>query len=345
MKPVSTILLGTSSFYLFLVACNIFVPNNDPVVPGREGIFPHAVHVDDEVAMDCVDCHDMVETDDIAGMPTLDVCRTCHDPEEDIDYPTYSQLVSFTLPGDEEATWSSVTETPLDLNFSHGLHYDADVDCSSCHEGVMESNKTSWSWAVSMDACMTCHEGSDVGPLACEECHSGLGVDDFPSNHDTGWVEMHGMFSSVDDLHSPVQAMNCALCHTEETCDSCHRTTQPRSHSEPWRVKGHGFNAQMDRDSCATCHTEASCVECHQTSTPSNHGGIWGGNTNAHCIGCHLPLDEGDNCSVCHSSTPSHNQAPLRPGPAHPGSSADCNSCHAPLDHLENGQDCSTCHY
>jgi len=345
MKRIAILIILLCAAALIAAACSLFAPREDPVVPGRVGVFPHAIHVGDDVALDCVDCHDTVEDEADAGMPTLALCRSCHDEEEDADKPLAQQVSGFVLSGDEEASFSYVTQPAVDLQFSHVAHVDAEVNCEDCHAGVSQAEETTWDWKVSMDSCLSCHQSQGLAALDCEQCHEGLSADDPPSTHGGDWQQVHGMLASLDDLHSPVPAMDCALCHTQQDCTSCHRTTQPISHTEPWRTRGHGFAASLNRESCATCHSEASCNTCHRTAVPVNHGGIFGGTTSAHCISCHLPLDESDSCSVCHKSAPSHRQAPLRLGPPHPGPNSDCRSCHTPLDHLDNGQDCTTCHH
>jgi len=344
MKRSSLFFLAASGVALFSAACVFFTPRTEPVVPGRVGIFPHVLHADGDASLDCVDCHDMAESESFAGMPTLNVCRTCHDEAAEADKDLSHQLAGFLLPGNEEATWSSVTKASIEVNFSHAKHYAAEVDCQSCHVDVIEADEVSWDWKVSMDSCISCHEAQRVSPLECQQCHEGLDMEHPPVNHGDQWQQVHGMVATIDDLHSPMPSRDCSLCHTQEGCDACHRVTKPQSHTEPWRTRGHGI-AAFDRESCATCHSESSCVQCHKTAVPTNHSGIWGGATSAHCISCHLPLDEGDGCAACHQATPSHNAAPARLGLPHPGPSSDCRSCHAPLDHLDNGQACTTCHH
>ncbi len=329
----------------FVAACSLVLPDPGPPVPGRAGVFPHAPHAGEDGGMGCIDCHAGAESTARAGMPTLEDCGACHELELDPDLPLASQPAGFVLPGDQEATWSSVTAANVDTAFSHAVHVEAGADCEVCHEGVAESDATDWDWKVSMEECAGCHEadGSDLG--GCEACHAGMGRDTMPANHDGGlWIRQHGAFG-IDGVRCPSEpAKDCALCHTESSCDSCHARSLPMDHTEAWRTRGHGFAASMERERCDTCHKEDSCVRCHQTATPISHRGIWGGATSAHCGSCHLPLGADDGCATCHRSAPSHRLATSIPGGTHPGSSSDCRSCHFPLDHFDNGQACTLCH-
>jgi len=329
----------------FVAACSLVVPDLGPPVPGRAGIFPHDVHAGEDAGMACADCHAGAETAVRAGMPALEDCFACHDSEVDDSMPLAQQPVGFILPGDQAATWSSVTGYPFESGFSHVVHADAGADCELCHAGVADSDATDWDWKVTMTECQSCHDadGSDIG--GCVACHESLDRDSRPSNHeDLNWDRQHGVLGAMGAACEAATAQDCALCHTESSCDNCHAQTLPMDHSEAWRQRGHGFSAALERDRCDTCHREDSCVRCHQTVTPITHSGIWGGGTSAHCGSCHIPLGADNGCTTCHRGTPSHRLATSIPGGTHPGSSSDCRSCHTPLDHFDNGQACTLCH-
>ncbi|RMH02951.1 MAG: hypothetical protein D6702_07350 [Planctomycetota bacterium] len=326
-----------------VVACSLVVPDRRPPVPGRAGVFPHAPHL--EVGLECADCHPGIPDEDRAGMPDLEVCGQCHDTGLDPDLPLSAQPAGFVLPGDQEATWSSVTATSVATAFSHARHLELGADCDFCHPGVAESEAVDPEWHMSMAECLDCHPGGDEDPAACAGCHPGLDSNTPPASHGSpAWLRAHGGLGGDRLSWSEDPARDCSLCHRESSCDACHASTPPADHSEPWRQRGHGFAAAIDRDRCATCHKENSCVRCHRTATPVTHGGIWGGATSAHCGSCHLPLGSDTGCAVCHRGTPSHRRAPAIPGGTHPGAGADCRSCHVPLDHFDNGQDCVLCH-
>jgi hypothetical protein len=142
----------------------------------------------------------------------------------------------------------------------------------------------------------------------------------------------------------PGAATDCALCHEESSCTSCHLSEPPRDHTQFWRRRGHAQIAAFDRQSCATCHDSDSCDRCHAEARPASHTARWGGVRNDHCFSCHLPL-RAEGCFTCHKQAGSHAQAPPRPSDHFPG--MDCRQCHgrtAPLPHADDGTDCTVCH-
>jgi len=333
-----------SAVGLGLTACAVFFPPEEPLVPGREGRFPHAIHVGDEVGMECVDCHESAESGAKASMPDLELCETCHDEDTDQGRPKARTPAGFVLEGEQEATWSSVTSLSVESTFDHGKHFQAGVACEECHPGVAESDEVSRDLHVGMDACIQCHEKKEVAGVGCKQCHPYVDENWKPASHERDWTHFHGKVAGMGEIPATEPASRCQLCHKESECQSCHSRTEPSDHTEPWRARAHGFSAMMDRDRCITCHKEDSCVRCHNQSLPRSHNAIWGGRTSAHCASCHLPLGEDDSCFTCHRNTRGHHAAPRRPAPPHPGPASDCRECHFPLDHFDNGQSCNFCH-
>jgi cytochrome c3-like protein len=339
--------ITVSGALMLVLACALFLPPEPPVVKGRVADFPHDLHASDEVGLDCEECHLDAETEAYAGMPTLDMCWLCHEESTELDKPLQLQLAGFILPGDEEATWSKVTYSAVESNFSHKEHLESGAECLDCHDGVDQSKRVSWSWKSSMGDCVSCHEhDSGAAPVEdCVACHAEIDQTTLPANHDGGWTRVHGILTLDGPENPDLPNRNCTLCHQKSACDACHTTELPVGHTEGWRLRGHGFSALLDRRKCATCHNEASCDSCHSTVTPKNHRASWGGKTSSHCISCHLPSGSEDTCNACHRGTPSHQLASIRPGPPHPGPGSDCRSCHIPLNHIDNGQSCTLCHH
>ncbi|MBI4211764.1 MAG: hypothetical protein HY540_03920 [Deltaproteobacteria bacterium] len=165
------------------------------------------------------------------------------------------------------------------------------------------------------------------------------------SSHEAHWVEKHG---ATMKLTGDTFKGNCAMCHSESTCSSCHQQTPPRSHTHYWRLKGHGLAVGLNRSQCFSCHRSNDfCERCHAETQPLSHTGSWGTPSNRHCQNCHFPLTSagGMQCAVCHKETPSHTlSTPAMPSNAKHVTGANCRSCHAPLRHPDNGMTCTTCH-
>lgn len=331
---------------LVLAACALLYPPGEDLVPGRAARFPHSVHLAQDMA--CTDCHVTALEEAAAGMPSLELCRNCHDEAQEAEKPAERTPAGFILPGAEEPTWTSVTSFALEVSFSHARHGAAGVECAECHGDVAEADAVSRSFSVGMDRCVSCHEEREVSEGGCAGCHPGVDTRSAPATHDERWLRAHGMLGApATAAASPAvagSAMNCALCHQESECATCHRRMEPADHSEPWRVRGHGFAAALERDRCLTCHREDSCARCHRETEPLSHRGAWASGMQLHCGSCHVPLSSDESCAVCHADTRGHRAAPPRPPPPHPGAGADCRLCHFPVPHFDNGQECTLCH-
>ena len=291
--------------------------------------FPHAVHVEDQ-GMDCALCHESAESDDAAGMPTLDACVLCHEfldeakPEERRLSTLYAG-VEGVIPGRGVALADEVI-------FSHASHAAAGLDCAECHGELAELDHRPI--ARDMASCVTCHDSRSVDGQ-CSVCHQEIGVDTQPASHDLGWSWRHGKAF----LAHPTSAANdCSLCHQESSCQECHDRQAPRDHTSLWRRFGHGVALGQDRERCATCHTSSQCEACHEVARPRSHRAGFAGPRHGHCVQCHLPLDGQQSCATCHRSTPSHDfAAPLPPDHSVAMNCRQCHGISAPLPHVDAG--------
>jgi hypothetical protein len=297
--------------------------------------FSHRVHVVSE-EMECVDCHTDYEDSDATGEILFDECMICHE-ETDQELPPERRAVNLFENG--ECILQSVSELADEIIFSHRQHVTDEEGCADCHQAIIESDAVRPWMAGDMQRCMDCHEDSNT-PNDCETCHTEIRVDTPPDTHGGGWDEHHGL--AVRN-NSDKTVDNCAICHEESTCKTCHLEEMPRNHNNYWRRRAHGLTAAMDRENCAACHGGPDfCDRCHQEAEPQSHTALWGGQRNTHCYSCHIS-DAEQSCFFCHKEgTPSHLLAPPRP-PGDPAGS-DCRSCHTVLTHVDNGDDCNLCH-
>ncbi|MBI3819530.1 MAG: hypothetical protein HY286_12615 [Planctomycetes bacterium] len=311
------------------------------LVAGRKRDIPfsHATHIKKE--MTCEACHSDAESEDRAGMPSRDVCITCHDIKPDKTPKDFEKVIvaSTELKFPE---WNKL----VDLKFSHKTHVAKMYKCADCHGDVEQSTDLDESVIVKMDACIACH-AKEGRKTDCASCHNNIREDARPPSHNAAFLKLHGR--DVRGSSDALAEGKCLICHgpqSDHSCERCHAETPPANHNEFWRQRGHAGEAELDREACGTCHREDSCIRCHSEVRPSNHLGAWGGTFSAHCFSCHEPLSA-NGCSACHKSTPAHLSAPHRPPPPHPGPNADCRSCHLPnlLIHADNGENCTICHH
>jgi hypothetical protein len=321
--------------------------------------FSHARHGASE-DLACLDCHKKAATEDLASMPKMAQCMTCH---EGIDEkkPEERRLAALYGP---KPQWTKVKAMPADLVFSHKRHVTENkIDCSACHN-VASENVAERAQVDMVGTCMACHarqplegvkdeDGKRVTRASlvandCAVCHREIRKDRPPSSHEFTtdrpprshqriWREVHGQVARDSRLSKD----RCALCHTQDFCSKCHQQEAPPSHTGFWRERGHGVAVDMNRSSCAVCHRSDFCDRCHRETAPRTHVGAWGAPRDSHCYSCH-GLARGTGCGMCHYNTPSHTAAPAKPAWHNAG--MNCRSCHVPVPHADNGMNCNTCH-
>ncbi len=297
--------------------------------------FSHALHA--EEGLGCTDCHAGAQDSDEPGLPAAAQCALCHEAG-DAEKPPERRVA--TLFDGREFRGADVTHLSDELKFAHGEHVGLGLECNACHRGIEASTAVDSSVAVTMADCRRCHAGAGVADT-CETCHTQIRTDQRPPNHEHAWVQLHG--SSVRG-GLPGAANDCAMCHTESSCATCHEVESPPNHKGAWRLKAHGVAAGMDRQGCAVCHRSDFCERCHEETPPQSHKGAWGGPLDQHCLTCHFPLKT-ESCFVCHKAAPSHLEATPKPDNHSPA--MNCLQCHGisqPLPHVDKGDNCNACH-
>ena len=265
--------------------------------------FPHGTHAE---ALECSDCHEGIGKDEIpAGKPLVGEakCFSCHeDNEVEIAKDNCAGCHAKAPEGDLSAKVESST---MAFHFSHANHVPK-VGCGDCHKnahqtaGATEEGKEN---AGSIH-CIECHEQRKAGPpeTGCTQCHKDNPSKIRPPDHKAVWMRNHGRESAWREFDE--HGKECAQCHREDACVSCHKQRRPRDHTGLWRMRTHGQAASWGRDRCKTCHETSSCVQCHRNTRPINHTGGWRflhsraveSGTYGDCTACH----QTSYCDQCH---------------------------------------------
>jgi len=163
------------------------------------------------------------------------------------------------------------------LLFPHPRH--TDIECATCHPGAQESESGAESLLPDADACLACHEQTDLE--GWDWAVPSPAPSGFPGFSHAKHLDME----SVDCAHchgalsQPVMTGTgkgepghdlCFACHEGEKasaeCASCHADVdalQPLSHGPDFR-KTHSYEARGNGDACAECHRHSeTCSECH----------------------------------------------------------------------------------
>ncbi|MGH7939094.1 MAG: cytochrome c3 family protein [Bryobacteraceae bacterium] len=124
------------------------VPLNQPVP------FSHKHHVGDD-GIDCRYCHTSVEKSSFAGIPSTEVCMTCHSQiwtEAPVLQPVRASLTT-----NRPLQWNRVNDLPDFVFFNHSIHIAKGVGCSTCH-GELDRMPLTWrTQTLYMKWCLECH--------------------------------------------------------------------------------------------------------------------------------------------------------------------------------------------
>lgn len=116
--------------------------------------FRHDLHTG-SLGIDCRYCHTNVERAADAGMPSAQICMSCHSQVwagASILEPVRS---SFAL--GQPIAWTSVHRLPSFAYFNHAAHVTKGVACETCHGRVDQMTRTVKTQTLSMGWCLDCH--------------------------------------------------------------------------------------------------------------------------------------------------------------------------------------------
>ncbi|MCU0620665.1 MAG: hypothetical protein MUC69_04085 [Gemmatimonadales bacterium] len=261
----------------------------------------------------CIDCHQ-------PGASHYDAdpeqCATCHLPLTEARRLPESRIAAWKAPSshDDPAFQSKHGELAGPVTVK-GREMTVSPACATCH---------------ARDYCITCHVNAPEEPTI-----QALGLDarslaiaaptlEVPATHKpVGFMTTHGR--GLDKAG----AKQCSVCHTAESCQSCHLVPPAKVRllpaSGPGRAKGaslerkrpanhgrdftdgHGSLADGAPQNCAGCHTLEQCIDCHrpnQAAEANYHPSdflsrhpVAAYSNETTCADCHNP---GQFCQSCH---------------------------------------------
>ena len=336
--------LAVMAIVMLLLSCS-YIVHRWRAVDGL--IFSHRDHK--QYVAECSACHLDAATGEMTAAGH-GACVTCH-PAANEEAPADGHCMAchseLPPPQKDPGAWPDYSLA----KFKHPAH--AKLDCSACHGEVNRMQSLRKIDRLLMEDCLACHYPSlrEASSAPCAYCHLGITTEMKPENHARpNWDEGHGVVSYE-------QPFICERCHQRESfCHECHLRERPRSHTAGFRAKTHGFQAMSNPISCETCHRQDFCIGCHTTTEPQNHTAGFGSRPYRHCMVCHIPLEEGNRCAVCHRGDPHGGVIAKPPPPALVASGQirldePCLPCHPvnlrPITHPYNtltSLECIQCH-
>ncbi len=181
---IGFILMLTISY--FIVPIILYASKDQPFQ------FSHIIHLE-QVADGCNSCHTFDENGLFNGIPTIEICRECHDEEPLGNDKNEIELVKY-IKSNTQIPWEVYSRQPDCVFFSHIIHTKANINCCVCHGDHGKSNNIKtyeynrisgysrdiWGYSIlgtgsqpermKMDTCYTCHRKNDIRD-ACFVCH------------------------------------------------------------------------------------------------------------------------------------------------------------------------------
>ncbi len=191
------------------------------------------------------------------------------------------------------------------LRFTHERHFAIGVsDCGACH--VANTHEPDRTNRPTMVACFGCHslEEGARAPGDCALCHPKDLDPEPPSHRAPDWASVE---HSQAALANP---FDCATCHEQRSCRSCHGLDLP--HPAGFDERPHAELFFEDPALCERCHPRAplvrrdACDRCHHPQGPEDstwiewHPQVVRNRGATTCFQCHAD----DTCRTCHRIGP-----------------------------------------
>jgi hypothetical protein len=133
--------------------------------------FPHKIHTFDEIGIRCEDCHSGVKTGPRAGIPSINLCMSCHDAIGAPGDPRIQLLRAHAERG-QDLAWQRVYGFVQEshVRFNHAPHIRASVECATCHGDLSTMTVAERAVNHTMGFCIDCHKQRGASN-DCLTCH------------------------------------------------------------------------------------------------------------------------------------------------------------------------------
>ena len=179
-------------------------------IPEQPIEFDHRHHVRDE-QIDCRYCHWTVENSPSAGIPSTQVCMSCH--AQVWNKSPYLVQVRKAYFEDRAIPWVRVHNLPDYVYFNHAIHVNKGVGCVTCHGRVDEMAAIKQNAPLTMSWCLDCHRNPGPNLRPAEAITSMTWT--MPTTNPDG--------TKVDPVKYADDMVKAYDVHTRTSCDTCHR--------------------------------------------------------------------------------------------------------------------------
>jgi hypothetical protein len=160
---------------VWLVLYKVLPEHSGPFSAQQPIPFSHKHHVGDD-GIDCRYCHYSVEKSAFAGIPSSEVCLSCH-AQLFNDAAMLAPLHESARSG-KPLAWLRVHDLPDFVFFDHSIHIAKGLACRECHGAVERMPRIQRVASLEMQWCLGCHRrmarerGLDERRMTdCSTCH------------------------------------------------------------------------------------------------------------------------------------------------------------------------------
>jgi hypothetical protein len=174
--------------------------------PAQPIFFSHRRHAG-AFKIDCLYCHSNTDKSQVAPMPTLTMCLGCHRIVKS-QSPEIEKVRGYMERG-EPVSWMRVYKLADFVQFNHGRHIRAKIECKECH-GDVEEYDVIWRWSpLTMGWCLECHKEPPEDEAQIERARL------LAERYGREGREPRGLYSLSIDSHYGVLKgpIDCAACH------------------------------------------------------------------------------------------------------------------------------------
>ncbi len=166
--------------------------------------FSHKHHVGDD-GIDCRYCHDSVEKSSFAGIPSTQVCMTCHS-QLWTETPAL-EPVRKSLATNQPLRWNRVNDLPDFVYFNHSMHVANGIGCSTCHGQIDQMPLTRRTQTLYMKWCLECHRAPEKFVRPASEIYNLQWQP--PPDQETQGARLVRQYQ----IDTTGRLTNCSVCH------------------------------------------------------------------------------------------------------------------------------------
>jgi hypothetical protein len=167
-KWVAVVLVATCAGTAAIGGLLYALGSADVATQDRQPIaFSHERHAG-QLQISCLYCHRHAEVSQAAGIPSMQLCMSCHGAMPN-NGPESRKLLAYWNE-QRPVEWVRLQRLPDFVYFTHEMHLDAGLRCADCHGVVDAMAHTPRATTYEMGWCLTCHQ-QRAASEDCWTCH------------------------------------------------------------------------------------------------------------------------------------------------------------------------------